>query len=110
MSEAPIPHTAPARKRAPRERQSRQPSWTREVAWLFPRQGQWTEADYLSLPETNRIVELSDGKLVIPELPTDPHQYAVGEIFAAIRTFIRERGLGHVRFAPLRVRLWPRKF
>jgi Uma2 family endonuclease len=48
--------------------------------------------------------------LVIPELPTDPHQYAVGEIFAAIRAFVRERGLGHVRFAPLRVRLWPRKF
>jgi Uma2 family endonuclease len=80
------------------------------VAWLFPRRGEWTEADYLALPETNRIVELSDGKLVVPELPTDPHQFAAGEIFAAIRAFVRERGLGHVRIAPLRVRLWPRKF
>jgi Uma2 family endonuclease len=110
MSDAPIARKSSDGTRSPRGRRSRQPPWTTEVAWLFPRRGQWTEADYLALPETNRIVELSDGKLVIPELPTDPHQYAVGEIFAAIRAFVRERSLGHVRFAPLRVRLWPRKF
>jgi Uma2 family endonuclease len=43
-------------------------------------------------------------------MPTDPHQFAVGELFAAIRVFVRERRLGHVRVAPLRVRLWPEKF
>lgn len=81
-----------------------------EIVELFPRQGQWTEADYLALPETNRIIELSEGRVVIPDMPTDSHQYAVGELFAAIRSFVRELSLGQVRVAPLRVRLWPGKF
>jgi Uma2 family endonuclease len=76
---------------------------------LFPLQGQWTEAVYFALPETNRIVELSNGRVVIPEMPTDSHQYAVGELFAAIRSFVRDRDLGQVRVAPLSVRLWPGK-
>jgi len=41
---------------------------------------------------------------------TDSHQYAVGELFAVIRSFVREQNLGQVRVAPLRVRLWPGKF
>ncbi len=76
---------------------------------LFPPQGQWTEEDYFTLPATNRIVELSEGKLVIPEMPTDSHQYAVGELFVVFRSFVRERNLGQVRVAPLAVRLWPDK-
>jgi Uma2 family endonuclease len=88
----------------------RQPRLTTQVALLYPYQGEWTESDYLALPETNRIVELSEGRLVVPEMPTDPHQFAVGELFAALRVFVRDRGLGHVRMAPLPVRLWPGKF
>jgi hypothetical protein len=30
---------------------------TREVALLFPRQGEWTERDYWALPESKRIIE-----------------------------------------------------
>src|SRR5262249_40253765 len=92
-----------------RPQRPRQPRWTTELLPLFPRQGEWTEADYLALPDINRIIELSEGRLVIPDLPTDPHQFASGELFAALRLFVRERGLGHVRYAPLRVRLWPGK-
>ena len=80
------------------------------MAQLFPRQGQWTESEYLSLPDTNHIVELSDGRLLIPDLPSRPHQYAVGELFANMRDFVRGNRLGHVAMAPLRVRLWPGKF
>jgi len=94
----------------PRPRPRRQPRLTTQVALLYPCQGEWTEADYLALPETNRIVELSEGKLVVPEMPTDPHQFAVGELFAALRAFVRDHALGHVRVAPLPVRLWPGKF
>lgn len=36
-----------------------------EILDLFPRQGEWTEDDYYKLPETNRIVELSEGRLII---------------------------------------------
>ena len=34
-----------------------QPRRTVEVARLFPPQGEWTEMDYLALPETNSIGE-----------------------------------------------------
>lgn len=80
-----------------------------EIARLFPRQGQWTESDFLSLPDTNDIVELSNGRLVIPDVPTDAHQYAVAELYSALRVWVLPRKLGHLRFAPLRVRLWPGK-
>lgn len=76
---------------------------------MFPCQGQWTEEDYFALPERNRIVELSDGKLVVPDMPSDLHQYVVGELFVALRGFVRGHRLGHLRVAPLPVRLWPGK-
>jgi len=52
------------------KRRQNEGTLTYEVAELFPRQGEWTEEDYLSLPETNRLVELSDGKLVVLPMPT----------------------------------------
>lgn len=44
------------------------------VAELFPSQGQWTEEDYFSLPDTNRYLELSEGRLIMPPHPTYGHQ------------------------------------
>jgi Uma2 family endonuclease len=98
------------RKTASPTKRRTSPRWTTEVARLFPRQGEWTEAAYLSLPDTNRIVELSEGRLVVPDMPPTSHQYAVGEIFALLREFVRTRALGSVGLAPLRIRLWPGKF
>ena len=83
---------------------------TKEVALLFPRQGEWTEEDYLALPETNSFVELSDGRLEILEMPTFSHQYAVGELFVELRAFVQKHQLGQVSLAPLPVRLWEGKF
>jgi Uma2 family endonuclease len=77
------------------------------VLKLFPRQGQWTEADYFALPETNRIVELSEGRVVMPDMPKYSHQHAVGELFARLREFAQQQNLGTVAVAPLSVRLWP---
>jgi Uma2 family endonuclease len=82
---------------------------TEEVAWLFPLQGEWTEGDYFRLPDTNRFIELSEGRLVIPEMPTNSHQYTVGELFVEIRAFARNNSLGEARVAPLPVRLWQGK-
>lgn len=79
------------------------------VADLYPPQGQWTEADYFALPDTNRHVELSEGNLIMPPHPTRSHQMAVEEMYARLRAFVRERGLGEVHVAPLPVRLWPGK-
>jgi len=80
-----------------------------EVAELYPPQGEWTEEDYFALPDTNRYVELSGGKLIMPPHPTKRHQVAVLELAVRLRQFVRERALGEVWIAPLPVRLWPGK-
>jgi Uma2 family endonuclease len=85
------------------------PRLTLAVAKLFPAPGDWSEDEYLALPG-NRIVELSDGKLVVPDLPSDPHQYAVFEFAVALRAFVKAGGLGQVRTVPLPVRLGAGKF
>jgi Uma2 family endonuclease len=82
------------------------------VAELFPPQGQWTEREYFSLPDTNRYLELSKGRLIIPPHPTFAHQDSpVKNLFLFVCDAFRgeSRQLGIVRFAPLPVRLWPGK-
>ncbi len=79
------------------------------VGELFPPQGQWTEEDYFSLPDTNRYVELSEGQLIMPPHPTFSHQEALKRLFLRLNAFVEARGLGIVEVAPLPVRLWPGK-
>ena len=80
-----------------------------EIAELFPRQKEWTEADYFALPETNRLIELSEGELIMPPHPTLSHQCIVGNLYTFFRSFVRARDLGIVVIAPYPVRLWPGK-
>ena len=80
---------------------------TLEILSLFPRQGKWTERDYFSLPETNRIVELSRGRLIITPAPTDQHQKISSNLHFLIGSYVRAKNLGEVRYSPLDVRLWP---
>ncbi len=80
-----------------------------EVARLFPPQGQWTEADYFGLPDTNRIIELSEGEFVMPPHPTETHQRVLARLYRAMDDFIQRHDLGVIRFAALPVRLWPGK-
>jgi len=86
-----------------------QPRLTVEVARLFPLQGEWTEADYLALPETNYIVELSEGELIMPPPPSVAHQTISARLFSTLYSFVRDRDLGTVLCAPTGVRLWPGK-
>ncbi len=79
---------------------------TLEVAQLWPPRGQWTEADYFALPDTNRYIELSEGELIMPPHPTDTHQATVGQMYRHLWDFVEQHNLGTVRFAPLPVRLW----
>ena len=79
-------------------------SW---IAELFPPQGQWTEADYFALPETNRIIELANGELSMPPAPGIGHQNAARALFRALDRFVQANGLGEVYFAPVDVRLFP---
>jgi Uma2 family endonuclease len=85
------------------------PRWAVELAQLWSPQGQWTEQDYLTLPDTNRLLELSEGELVMPPHPTHTHQRAVIKLAAAMHAFVEKHQLGTLQVAPLPVRLWPGK-
>lgn len=82
---------------------------TLAVVELYPPQGEWSEEDYFNLPDTNRYIELSEGRLIMPPHPTYRHQRALLELYARLRAFIEEDDLGQVLVAPLPVRLWPGK-
>jgi Uma2 family endonuclease len=84
-----------------------QPTW--EVAYLFPAQGQWSEADYLTL-NGNQLVEFSRGVLEVLPMPTTSHQLVVAYLYGLLAAFVTERDLGLALIAPLRVRLCRGKF
>jgi Uma2 family endonuclease len=79
------------------------------VAHLFPAQGAWSEEEYLAL-DSNRMVELSHGKLEVLPMPTTSHQLLVAYLYGVVLAHVTSRDLGTVLFAPLRVRLWRGKF
>jgi len=79
---------------------------TLEVALLFPRQGEWTEKDYFNLPETNRIVELSEGRLIISPSPTTTHQKILTKLSFLIYEYVENKKLGLVVVAPIDVWLY----
>jgi Uma2 family endonuclease len=75
----------------------------REQGW--PAQGEWTYEDYKKLPDDGRRYEIIEGVLYVTAAPDFNHQYTVGEIFAALRTYVRQRQLGIVISAPFEVHL-----
>jgi Uma2 family endonuclease len=86
-----------------------EPAW--DIALLYPEQGEWTEFDYLELTDsTNRLVELSDGRLEVLPMPTTSHQRIVLFLHGLLSSFIGRSKVGQVLIAPLRVRLWSKKF
>jgi Uma2 family endonuclease len=82
------------------------PTW--EMALFYPRQGEWTEEQYLEL-DTNHLVELSDGCLEFLPMPDLFHQGIVQYLWEVLKTFVVAGSLGEVFIAPVRVRLWPEK-
>lgn len=80
-----------------------EPTW--DIALLFPRQGQWTEEEYLAL-DTNQLIELVDGCLEVLPVPTPYHQAIVRYLFKKLDSHVSEAEAGEVFFAPLPVRLW----
>lgn len=76
---------------------------------LLPGPGEWAEGEYYFVSDRGRFVELSDGNLEFPPMPTDTHQLILGRLYVALFAFVSQHKLGQVRFAPLPVRLWPGK-
>lgn len=80
------------------------PAW--QIAELFPDQGHLDESDYLFLTErTNRLVEFTDGRIEVLEMPTLEHQEIVLFLVNLLRAFVTPRNLGLAIMAPLRVKL-----
>jgi Uma2 family endonuclease len=85
-----------------------EPVW--DLATLYPPQGAWTEDDYLSLTDsTNRLIELTDGRLEFLPMPSEAHQLILAFLFEALRDFVRAKDAGLVLFAGLRVRIRDQK-
>jgi Uma2 family endonuclease len=86
------------------------PEWKDLLLELLPRQGQWSEEEYLVLTDRrSRLVEYTDGFLEVLPKPTDKHQAILGFLYVAFLNFIEPRG-GKVRFSALRLRIRPGKF
>jgi Uma2 family endonuclease len=86
------------------------PEWKDLLEDLLPRQGAWSENEYLVLTDhRNRLVEFTDGFLEVLPMPTDKHQGILGFLYLAFLGFVEPRG-GKVRFSPLRLQIRPGKF
>lgn len=71
-----------------------------------PRQGQWTYADYVAIPDDERY-EIVDGVLYTTPAPNIGHQSTVGWFFFYLTTYIRLKHVGQVFMAPCDVELSP---
>jgi Uma2 family endonuclease len=85
-----------------------EPDWEWGVARLFPPRGEWTEEDYLNLPD-NRGIELSEGCLEFLPMPRLSHQLILAYLFRILDDFITQQGLGTVLMSGTPVRLWDGK-
>jgi Uma2 family endonuclease len=82
------------------------PTW--EIAHLFPAQGDWSEADFLTLPAPHRF-ELVDGRL--EELPMSSwfHALIAGFVTDCLKAYLAQNDVGRVSPAPIFVKLDNRK-
>lgn len=86
-----------------------EPTW--EIAMLFPRQGAWSELEYLTL-DAGRLVEFDSGKVELVPMPTELHQAIVLFLYMEIQRYL---ALPHARpgvalVAPLRMRTGETKY
>lgn len=95
------PPAAPSRTGTRRHSRRRAES---VLTWLDS--AAWNEAAYFALPETNHLVELSGGKLIVHDMPSLAHQRASRQCFLALHTWNQQAAAGEVLYAPYPVRLW----
>lgn len=75
-----------------------------------PRQGCWTEADYLWLTDRAKgRIEFTDGHIELLPMPTVAHQVILAYLYRAFDAWVSPRG-GLALFAPLRLRVRENKF
>jgi Uma2 family endonuclease len=84
--------------------------WKDLLEEILPRQGGWSEEEYLVLTDhRNRLVEFTDGLVEVLPMPTDKHQSVLQFLFLAFFNMVQPTG-GLVHFSPLRLQVRPGKF
>lgn len=78
------------------------PTW--EIARHFPKQGEWTEQDFLALTD-QRHIEFNDGCVEFLPLPTKTHQDLLFYLSMALAAFVKPRKLGRIYTSGYRVKL-----
>src|SRR5687767_2481476 len=76
------------------------PTW--ELALLFPRQGSWTQAEYLRLEgvfDGGFRAELADGVLEVLPAPTEEHQDIALYLYEVLHARAKRYLLGKVSFS-----------
>jgi hypothetical protein len=68
------------------------PAW--ELALLFPTQGRWRHSDYFAL-DTNRFVELQNGRLEVHKPPTLLHHLVLQHVLDELQRWnkLAQRGM-----------------
>ena len=90
-------------ERPPRSQRG-EPAW--EVAYFYPRQGDWSETDFLEFETANFPVELVDGCLEFLPMPTPSHQRLSRYLARRLEDAVAAEELGEVFCAPCPIRLW----
>ena len=76
----------------------------------LPRQGAWTDEDYLWLTErSRRLIEFTDGYIQELPVPTSSHQAILACLYRLFYGWLQPRG-GVVLFSTLRLRVREGKF
>jgi Uma2 family endonuclease len=84
--------------------------WKDVLEEIIPRQGEWSDEEYLVLTDhRSRLVEFTDGFVEVLSMPTKKRQMLLKFLFLAFFNYFETRG-GNVLFAPLRLRIRPGKF
>ena len=82
------------------------PTWA--VALSYPRQGDWTEEEFLELDHDNQPRELCEGYLEVLPMPTGLHQRISRFLLYAIETYLRANNLGgELLYSPLPTHILP---
>jgi Uma2 family endonuclease len=66
-----------------------------------------TYEQYLLWAPESLIAEWADGEVVVAMPAKEIHQQVLGLLYVLLDLFVRARGLGVVRLAPMAVKLWP---
>ena len=77
----------------------------REDARSWPKQGQWTYADYCLLPDDGQRYEVIRGHLYVSPAPSIVHQLTVKRVVRKVDSFVADHHLGEVLTAPLDILL-----